>query len=157
MHGGRFAVAVVLLAAVDLASPGRGVAGERTITRQNQAAQECGLTVDTETRQDAELGVDWVRFRITIPKDDRRLERLFSIRFILGTKGATWPWRVIVPIRPAETEQGGKTFEVSVHGSEVHDAFVEFNCHWPDPTRSSIDGTHLILDTYLPDTNGAGR
>src|SRR5690554_1202774 len=87
MHGSRFAVAVVLLALVGQASPGRGAAGERTITRQNQAAQECGLTVDTETRQDAELGVDWVRFRITIPKDDRRLERLFSTRFILGTKG----------------------------------------------------------------------
>lgn len=154
MNGGRFAV--VLLAVAGLASPGRGVAGERTITRQNQAAQECGLTVDTETRRDAELGVDWVKFRITIPKDDRRLERLFSTRFILGTKGATWPWRVIVPIRPAETEDGGKTFEVSVQRSEVHDSFVEFNCFWPDPIRSSIDGAHLILETYLPDTDEAG-
>lgn len=154
MHGGRFAV--ILLALVGLASPDPGVAGERTITRQNQAAQECRLTVDTEVRRDAERGVDWVKFRITIPKDDRRLERLFSTRFILGTNGAAWPWRVNVPIRPAETEAGGKTFEVSVHRSEVHDAFVEFNCHWPDPTRSSLDGAHLILETYLSDTDEAG-
>ena len=121
------------------------------ITKQNQTDQECSLTVDVDARVDADLGVDWINFTVTIPKDDKRLERLTSIRFLLGTNGSTWPWRVIIPINPLETINGSKTFVVNVHRSELHDSFVEFNCRWPDPRLSSIDISYLKLETYIDD------
>ena len=148
MHKEHPAASIFLITFIIILQPIRIDASE-WITKQNQADQECSLTVDVDTRVDAELGVDWIAFTVNIPKDDKRLERLFSIRFILGTNGSTWPWRVIIPIKPSETISGSKTFEVDVHRSELHDSFVEFICRWPK--LSSPDISHLKLESYVDD------
>jgi hypothetical protein len=151
MHKWHFAAPIFLTAFLVILQPIRADAKDRMITRQNQADQECSLTVDVDTRVDTELGVDWIAFTVNIPKDDKRLERLFSIRFILGTNGSTWPWRVIIPIKPSETISDSKTFEVDVHRSQLHDSFVEFICRWPNPKLSSLDISYLKLETYVDD------
>jgi len=113
------------------------------ITKQNQAGQGCSLTVNVDDRG------NWIQLTVSIPKDDKRLERLFSTRFVLGTNGSPWPWRVLVPIKISETMDGSKRFEVSVQKSQLHDSFVEFTSKWPDPRRSSVDVCHLNLESYF--------
>jgi len=71
-----------------------------TITKENQEGQGCSLTVDSDDRG------TWIAFTVNIPKDDKRLERLFSTCFVLGTDGSPWPWQVRVPIKVSETEFG---------------------------------------------------
>lgn len=114
-----------------------------TITKQNQADQGCSLTVEVDDRG------NWIRLTVSIPKDDKRLERLFSTRFVLGTNGSPWPWLVLVPIKISKAMDGSRRFEVSVQKSQLHDSFVEFTSKWPDSTRSSVDVCHLNLESYF--------
>lgn len=114
-----------------------------TITKENQVGQDCSLTVDLDDRG------TWITFTVNIPKDDKRLERLFSTFFVLGTNGSPWPWRVRVPINVLETEFGSKTFAVSVQKNQLRDSFIEFTCKWPDLKLSSLDGCYLILESYF--------
>jgi hypothetical protein len=113
------------------------------ITKQNQAGRGCSITVNVDDRG------NWIQLTVSIPKDDKRLERLISTRFVLGTNGSPWLWRVLVPIKFSETMNGSKRFEVSVQKSQVHDSFVEFTSKWPDPSRSSVDVCHLNLESYF--------
>ena len=114
-----------------------------TITKQNQAAQGCNLTVNVDDRG------DWIKLTVSIPKDDKRLERLFSSHFVLGTNGSPRPWRVMVPINISEKSDGSRTFEVSVQKDRLHDSFIEFAIKWPDPKLSSLDGCYLNLESYF--------
>jgi hypothetical protein len=114
-----------------------------TITKQNQADQDCGLTVSVDDRGNG------LRLTVSIPKDDKRLERLISTRFVLGTNGSPWPWKILVPIKVSETVDGSKRFEVRIQRSQLHDSFLEFTSNWPDPTRSSVDVCHLNLESYI--------
>ena len=118
-----------------------------TITKQNQEGQDCRITVKAEDRG------DWILVTVLIPKDDQRLERLISTRFVLGTNGSPWQWRVLIPIKLSETMDGSSRFAVSVQKSQLHDSFVEFTSKWPDQTRSSVDVCHLILESYF-ESNG---
>jgi hypothetical protein len=114
-----------------------------TITKQNQADQDCSLTVSVDDTMNG------LRLTVSIPKDDKRLERLISTHFVLGTNGSPWLWRIRVPIKVSETMDGSKRFEVSVQKSQLHDSFVEFTSYWPDPTRSSLDVCRLNLESYF--------
>jgi hypothetical protein len=113
-----------------------------TITKQNQAGQSCSLTVNVEDKGNR------IQLTVSIPKDDKRLKRLISTRFVLGTNGSPWQWRVLVPIKISETMDGSKRFEISVQKSQLHDSFIEFTSKWPD-LRSSVDVCHLILESYF--------
>lgn len=146
----HFAFQIFLTAIPVILQPIKADASE-WITKQNQADQECTLSVDVDTRINAEPGIDWIKFSVSIPKDDKRLDWLLSIHFVLGTNGSTWPWRVIIPTKPSETISGSKTFEVNVHRSQLHDSFVEFTCSWSDPKLSSRDVSYLKLETYVED------
>jgi hypothetical protein len=92
---------------------------------------------------------NWIQLTVSIPKDDKRLERLFSTRFVLGTNGSPWPWRVLVPIKFSETLDGSKRFEVSVQKSQLHDSFIEFTSRMSDPRLSIQDVCHLNLESYF--------
>jgi hypothetical protein len=113
------------------------------ITKQNQAEKECNLTVDVDDRG------DWVLVAVNIPKDDKRLERLFSIRFVLGTNGSPFPWKVIVPIKVPEALDGIMKFRLKLQKNQLHDSFIEFNCRWPDPGRSDLDVCYLKIESYV--------
>ena len=141
----RWQTALWLALSVFFLIPPQSLSGfqKNMITKQNQADQKCGLTVKVDDRS------DWVSLTVRIPKDDKRLEQLFSIRFVLGTNGSPWPWKVIVPIKVPETLNGAKMFEVSVQKNQLHDSFIEFTCRWPDPSRSSVDVCHLKLESYV--------
>ena len=116
-----------------------------TITKQNQAAQGCNLSVNVEDRG------NWIKLTVSIPKDDKKLERLFSTHFVLGTNGSPWPWRVMVPINISEKIDGSRTFEVSIQKDQLQDSFIEFTIRWPDPKLSSLDGCYLNLESYVVD------
>lgn len=114
-----------------------------TITKQNQAGQGCGLTVNVD---DTGYGI---QLTVNIPKDDKRLERLSSTRFVLGTNGSPWPWRILVPIKVSETIDGGKRFQVYVMKDQLHDSFIEFTSRMSDPRLSIVDVCHLNLESYF--------
>ena len=140
-------IATLLFLAVSFLNPRLIIAEsvKNTITRQNQADQNCDLTVDVDDKG------NWINLIVSIPKDDKRLERLHSIRFVLGTNGSPWPWEVIVPIRVPETLNGAKRFQVSVQKSHLHDSFIEFICRWANPRLSSEDICYLKLESYVDD------
>ena len=85
MHKQNLAASIFLTAFLVILQPIRADAKDKMITRQNQADQECSLTVDVEARVDAELGVDWISFTVSIPKNDKRLERLLAVAPVVWT------------------------------------------------------------------------
>jgi len=116
---------------------------KQMITKQNQAEKECSLTVDVDDRG------DWISVTVNIPEDDKRLERLFSIRFVLGVDGSPFPWKVHVPIKIPEVLDGLIRFRLSLQKSQLQDSFIEFTCRWPNPRLSSVDVCYLKLASYV--------
>jgi hypothetical protein len=116
------------------------------ITRQNQTEIKCAISVDVHSN----AATNWYSFRISVPKDDLRLKRLFRVEFVLGTGGMLRPPQLSIPVETTTNPKSGyKEITVGVGIDRIHDAFIQFDCFWEDEKRSSLDTIFLDLGSYV--------